>query len=196
MTQEYFGQRPSPSLAQAMYNGTPISPPNLQNLNQREFIDSYPNQIALHCSPLISDEYSRQSHQEQNFSQNNIPVQLVIKDIEKQVCEQLDSILKAHYKKIKAKIKKINEKTQETDISISKLSKILDTITETISSQEKPNPSQIILTPQINSLHPSEESNHQFTTKLSWQRSQTTSSNKRDSISKFNLESSDDDSFF
>ena len=176
MAQELFGTRRTPSLAEAMRYGLPMSPPNPISppnpFMKQEFSYGSSSQSGLRCSPIIAegDESEAQIKSISNQSKDDSFQKQTILEMERKICDQLDFSLKMHYKKIKSKFKKVKSRANQSYLSLEKLTKLLESISNSLNSEESlpytQSLSQYQLS-QIASIQPPQ------TPKLSWHKKST-----------------------
>ena len=167
-----FGGRPAPSLAEAMMSAqigyssmnSPCTTPNA--FSGRFFSRRLPSysQQPINCTFDCYDNCYGNEDFDSDIDEDEIYTQRekrlmkekerkrkekqdkFIQDVEKTVCNKLESSLNQHYKMMKSKIKSVQEKVESTDASIERLNRLLDSITESVIAM--PNINATVVTPQ------------------------------------------------
>ena len=144
--EDSFGSRQSPSLAEAMhrtpqlgqqwvYSSAGSTPNTITQAGIKSNIGSSSQQVMepiLRCSPtIVEPAYNSQPSQLlPAFDNQNLD------EIEKKLCRQVDETLKMNYKKMKNKIKKVKSRVRQTDYSIHRIQKLIESVYEHIDELE------------------------------------------------------------
>ena len=129
-----IGSRQSPSLAEAMRQAPQLghqivyspgnSTPNIYPMTSY----SQDSRSYVHFSPPMSQQTLNESQPANIFN-----------EIEKKICDDIDKVLKIHYKKVKNKLKKVKSRVKKTDQSIAKIQDLLDEVCDQIDNESDTN---------------------------------------------------------